>query len=131
MTEAVQEKTPAYQPDFLKDKSFVLQVQELAFRGIRGYYTEHEKGASLMDVYGRVQEIIRRMKLDGELDIKFYIPGGKRTVDRRVNEIASLNPKENLLMRNGVPLVKAVKARNGNRYWPNPLLFEDVKLEGQ
>ena len=115
-------KTPSYLPDFFENKDYIKALQILVVESIRGYFSEYQRGASLDDVYSRVLEKIRVLKQDEQWPHDWKTPR-KRTVDRRVNETASGNPAENLLMENGVSYVIALKPAV---YIPNPALFEDV-----
>jgi len=115
-------KTPSYLPDFFEKKDYIKALQILVVESIRGYFSEYQRGAGLDDIYSRVLEKIRVLRQDEEWPHDWKTPR-KRTVDRRVNEVASVNPAENLVMENGVSYVIALKA---GLYCPNPALFEDV-----
>jgi len=115
-------KTPSYLPDFFEKKDYIKALQLLVVHSIRGYFSEHQRGAGLDDIYSRVLEKIRVLRQDEEWPHDWKTPR-KRTVDRRVNEVASPNPEENLVMENGVSYVIALKA---GLYIPSPALFEDV-----
>jgi hypothetical protein len=115
-------QTPSYIPEWYRDKDYVEALQWLAFFSIRGYISEHRKPATLYDIYYRVVEKIRSAIREGAWPKDWKIPS-KRTVDRRVNEIASSNPAHNQIMRGGKPRVIATSAGN---YIPSPALYEDV-----
>ena len=121
-------QTPTFIPEFYADKNYIEALQWLAFYSIRGYVSEHRKPATLWDIYHRVVEKIRSAQREGAWPKAWKIPS-KRSVDRRVNEIASSNPIENHIMRGGKPRVIATTAGN---YIPSPALYEDVAkiLEG-
>jgi hypothetical protein len=120
--------TPSFIPAFYEDKTFQEVIQWLAFYAIRGYMSENQKPPTLLDIYYRVREKVYSAIREGAWPKKWPAPS-KRTVDRRVNEIASNKPKENLIMDKGCPRVIATKA---GEYSPNPALYEDVAkiLEG-
>jgi len=109
-------------PAFYEDKTFQEVIQWLAFYAIRGYMSENQKPPTLLDIYYRVREKVYSAIREGAWPKKWPAPS-KRTVDRRVNEIASNKPKENLIMDKGCPRVIATKA---GEYIPNPALYEDV-----
>jgi hypothetical protein len=115
-------QTPSYIPEWYRDKDYIEALQWLAFFSIRGYISEHRKPATLYDIYYRVVEKIRSAIREGAWPKDWKIPS-KRTVDRRVNEIASSNPAHNQIMRGGKPRVIATSAGN---YIPSPALYEDV-----
>jgi hypothetical protein len=121
-------QTPTFIPEFYADKNYIEALQWLAFFSIRGYLSEHRKPAELHDIYNRVLEKIRAAIRESSWPREWKMPS-KRSVDRRVNEIASKNPLENHIMRGGKPRVIAASA---GFYVPNPALFEDVAkiLEG-
>jgi len=122
-------QTPTFIPEFYADKSYIEVLQWLAFYSIRGYLSEHRKPATLQDIYSRVVEKIRSAQREGAWPREWKIPS-KRSVDRRVNEIASANSLENHIMRGKTPRV--ICTRPGE-YVPNPALYEDVAriLEGR
>ena len=115
-------QTPTFIPEFYADKNYIEALQWLAFYSIRGYVSEHRKPATLWDIYHRVVEKIRSAQREGAWPKAWKIPS-KRSVDRRVNEIASANPIENHIMRGGKPRVIATTAGN---YIPSPFFYEDV-----
>ena len=115
-------QTPTFIPEFYADKNYIEALQWLAFYSIRGYVSEHRKPATLWDIYHRVVEKIRSAQREGAWPKAWKIPS-KRSVDRRVNEIASSNPIENHIMRSGKPRVIATTAGN---YIPSPFFYEDV-----
>jgi hypothetical protein len=121
-------QTPSYIPEWYRDKDYIEALQWLAFFSIRGYVSEHRKPATLYDIYYRVVEKIRSAIREGAWPKDWKIPS-KRTVDRRVNEVASSNLADNQIMRGGKPRVIATSAGN---YIPSPALYEDVAkiLEG-
>jgi len=121
-------QTPAFIPGWFDDKNYIAALQWLAFFAIRGYISEHRKPAELHDIYNRVLEKIRAATREGTWPREWKMPS-KRSVDRRVNEIASKNALENHIMRQGKP--RAI-ASSAGFYVPNPALFEDVAkiLEG-
>ena len=116
--------TPAFIPSFYADKTYIEAIQWLAFYSIRGYFSEHLRAAGLDDIYSRVAEKIRASKREGAWPEGWGFPR-KRSVDRRVNEIASANSLHNHIMRGtgGKPRVIAATA---GFYMPNPALYEDV-----
>ena len=115
-------QTPTFIPEFYADKSYIEVLQWLVFYSIRGYLSEHRKPATLWDIYHRVVEKVRSAERDGSWPGEWSIPS-KRTIDRRVNEVASSNPKENRIMQGTLPRVIATAA---GFYVPNPALYEDV-----
>ena len=119
--------TPTFIPEFYADKTYIESLQWLAFFSIRGYFSEHQKAASLDDIYSRVLENIRASKRERTWPEGWGFPR-KRSIDRRVNEIASAKPHENHIMHGAKP--RAIAATAGF-YLPNPALYEDVakKLE--
>jgi hypothetical protein len=121
-------KTPTLIPEFYGDKNYIEALQWLSFYSIRGYMSEHRKPASLSDIYYRVVEKIKAAQREGTWPQEWKVPS-KRTIDRRVNEIASNNPLENHIMAGNRPRVICTSA---GFYCPNPALYEDVAkiLEG-
>ena len=115
-------QTPTFIPEFYADKTYIEVLQWLAFFSVRGYLSEHRKPATLYDIYHRVVEKIRSAQREGAWPKEWKIPS-KRSVDRRVNEIASRNQLENHIMRGTTPRV--ISTRPGE-YVPNPALYEDV-----
>jgi len=115
-------KTPTFIPEFYADKSYIEVLQWLAFYSIRGYMTEHHKPPTLWDIYHRVVEKIRAAQREGTWPKDWRIPS-KRTIDRRVNEIASDNALENHIMSGTKPRVICTSP---GFYCPNPALYEDV-----
>jgi len=121
-------QTATFIPDFYENKTYIEVLQWLSFYSIRGYVSEHRKPAALRDIYYRVVEKVRSAQREGSWPQEWQVPS-KRTVDRRVNEIASLNRLENHIMRGTTPRVICTTA---GEYIPNPALYEDVAkiLEG-
>ena len=115
-------QTPAFIPGWFDDKNFITTLQWLAFFAIRGYLSENHHPAELHDIYNRVVEKIRAAIREGTWPREWKIPS-KRSVDRRVNEIASKKLLENHIMREGKPRVIATSA---GFYAPSPALYEDV-----
>lgn len=115
-------QTPTYIPGWYDDKSYIEAIQWLAFFAIRGYLSENRKPAELHDIYNRVVEKIRSARRDGAWPKAWGTPS-KRSVDRRVNEIASRNLLEDHIMSGTIPRVIATRA---GEYAPNPALYEDV-----
>jgi len=115
-------QTPTFIPEFYADKTYIEVLQWLSFFAIRGYLSEHRKPATLRDIYFRVLEKIRSAQREGSWPKEWQLPS-KRTVDRRVNEIASSNRLENHIMRGSTPRVIST---NAGEYCPNPTLYEDV-----
>jgi hypothetical protein len=121
-------QTPTFIPGWFDDKNYITTLQWLAFFAIRGYLSENHHPAELHDIYNRVVEKIRAAIREGTWPRDWKTPS-KRSVDRRVNEIASKKLLENHIMRDGKPRVIAASA---GFYAPNPALYEDVAkiLEG-
>jgi hypothetical protein len=122
-------QTPTFIPGWFDDKSYIAALQWLSFFAIRGYFSENHKSAELHDIYNRVLEKIRGANRDGTWPKEWKFPS-KRSIDRRVNEIASNKVLENHIMRDGKPRVIATSA---GYYIPSPLLYPDVAdiLEGR
>lgn len=120
--------TPSFIPEFFEDKNYIEALQWLVFCAVRGYVSEHRQPAPLQDIRNRVFEKVRAMQKEGSWKEGWKFPG-RDTIDRRINEIASPNQKENHIMKNGV--ARALGLGNG-LYVPNPVLYEDVAkiLEG-
>ena len=121
-------QTPTFIPGWFDDKNYITALQWLAFFAIRGYLSEHRKPAELQDICNRVLEKIRAAIREDSWPRGWKTPS-KRSVDRRVNEIASKKALENHIMCGGKPRVIAASA---GFYVPNPALYEDVAkiLEG-
>ena len=115
-------QTPTFIPEFYADKTYIEVLQWLCFFSIRGYLSEHRKPARLQDIYYRVIEKIKSARREGSWPEIWKLPS-KRTIDRRVNEIASSNVKENRIMSGSRARVIATTA---GEYCPNPSLYEDV-----
>ena len=115
-------ETQTYIPGFLADKDYIVNLQWFAFYAVRGYASQHHKPATLVDIYQRVAENVRSLQREGAWPRDWKYPS-KRTIDRRVNEIASANPIENHIMDEAKPRVICTRA---GEYLPNPALFEDI-----
>jgi len=121
-------ETQTYIPGFLADKDYIVNLQWFAFYAVRGYASQHHKAPTLIDIYQRVAETVRSLQREGAWPKDWKFPS-KRTIDRRVNEIASANAIENHIMDGAKPRVICTRA---GEYLPNPALFEDIAkiLEG-
>jgi len=116
-------ETQTYIPGFLADKDYIVNLQWFAFYAVRGYASQHRKPATLVDIYQRVAETVRSLQREGAWPRDWKFPS-KRTIDRRVNEIASPNATENHIMDRGRTRVICTRA---GEYLPNPALFEDIE----
>jgi len=115
-------QTPTFLPEFYEDKPYIEALQWLTFYAIRGYVSEHRRPAPLQDIYNRVAEKIRVAQSENKWPKTWRFPG-RSTIDRRANEVASANSKENRIMRKGLPRALGL---GGGLYIPNPALYEDV-----
>jgi hypothetical protein len=121
-------QTPSYIPAWFEDKRYTVVLQWLSLFAIMAYLNENRKAATLWDIYNRVTEKIRSAIREGTWPREWTMPG-KRTVDRRVNEIASDRPENQIKSDKGLPRAQATRA---GEYIPNPALYPHVTkiLEG-
>jgi hypothetical protein len=107
----------------LAERNYTLTLQRLVVYSVRGYMSERRKPAELSEINERVNAWIHKLKREGQWPREWQIPH-KRTVDRRVNEVASWNALENFVLQDGKP---PLMTKVPGFYFMNPKLFEDVR----
>jgi hypothetical protein len=122
-------RTRGYTPDFLNDLGYIGTIQQLVVEAVFGYWSQNQKAAGLKDTYGRVLEKIRIRRANSSW---IWPVPSKRTVDRRVNECASNNARENHILdpKTGKPrIIQDHIDSNDSYYRPNPVMFEQAIKE--
>lgn len=108
-----------------------LALQRLVIFAVRGLYSEMKRPLELHEIFQRVVRLVT-----AEISEKRWFWGlpKKRTVDRRVNEVASTNPldENHTLTEDGKPRIIMWNNKPGF-YCPNPAVYADVAktLEGK
>jgi hypothetical protein len=121
--------TPPFQPDITDIEKKELQLVML--QSIRGLWNRSLYGQHFIDVQHKgifhslieenAQVLIRSKPPEQLIRQKTW---SNRTLERRLNELASLDPKVNFWMECGSPLVRGVGA---GYYRPNESAYEDVR----
>ena len=121
-----------FQPQILTDCDKQRTYQKVALEVIFGFHNQYNRKIGLKDIDARFKERVRILEADGQWPYESWRFIDKRTIDRRVNELASENPLENLFLEHGrVPKIVRVDQDKTDAYYrPNPMLYEDV-LEAQ
>jgi len=110
------------QPDKLR------LYQQLVIESVYGYWSEHGRPAGLKDIEARFREKARILTADNKWPYEPVEKIQKRTIDRRVNEAASLNPLENyFLVDSRMPRIVRVEINGHDSFYkPNPALYDDA-----
>ena len=106
--------------DFKMDANEQHRIREYAYRVIAGIWNEKRRDAKLREIYAGVKEKIVADIESGEWPKVWIIPD-KRTVDRRVNELAEMH-SEYWVFDFTCPPCICLKA---GFYRPNPMLYPE------
>ena len=125
------ESQVVFRREILDNPDKLRTYQKLAIEAVYGFAHQHGRPAGLKDIEGRFREKVRILAATGEWRYEPVEKIQKRTIDRRVNEAASLNPFENMFLVDGrVPcIVHVCQTAQDSFYEPNPARFEQAIKE--
>jgi hypothetical protein len=120
-----------FQPQILTDSDKQRTYQKTVLEVVFGYWNQYRRPIGLKDIDARFKERVRIHEIDGTWPYESWRFIDKRTIDRRVNELASLNPLENMFLEHGrtPKIVRVGQTKSDAYYRPNSILFEQAIKE--